>query len=52
MRDVTWNGMHSEHLGSIQWDGKYLAVESPGSASRPTTVYRYTVSEAEATLAA
>jgi len=51
LRDVTWNGMHSKHLGSIQWDGKYLAVESPGSASRPTTVYRYTVSEAEATLA-
>lgn len=51
MRDVTWNGMRPSHVGSIQWDGEYLAVESPGSGSTPTTVFRYAINGAEATLA-
>ncbi len=51
LRDVSWNGTRPGNLGSIQSDGEYLAVESPGTASTPTTVFRYTVSGAEATLA-
>lgn len=48
---LAWNGIRPPHLGSIQWDGKYLAVESPGSGSTPTTIFRYAVSGAGATLA-
>ncbi len=47
---VTWNG-GPRHLGSIQWDGKYLAVESAASGSASTTVLRYSVSARRATLA-
>ncbi len=50
LRDVTWKGTHPGNLGSIQWDGEYLAVESPGTASTPMRVFRYSVSGAEATL--
>jgi hypothetical protein len=49
LRDVSWNGMRPGHLGSIQWDGKDLAVQSSGSASTTTTLFRYAVSGGRAT---
>jgi hypothetical protein len=51
LRNVTWNGMRPQHLGSIQWDGQYLAVESATSGSASTTVFRYSVSARRATFA-
>ncbi len=51
LRSVTWNGIRPRHLGSIQWDGRYLAVESAASGSATTTVFRYNVSTRRATLA-
>ncbi|HET6275693.1 MAG TPA: hypothetical protein VFE16_07165 [Candidatus Cybelea sp.] len=36
--------------GSIQWDGKYLAVESSHGGSQPATISRYRVSELQAAL--
>jgi hypothetical protein len=47
--DVAWSGMHTEHLGSIQWDGKYLAVQSAGSESTAMTVLRYSLTGSVAT---
>lgn len=35
-------------LGSIQWDGKYLAAESPQNGT--TTIFRYSVARGRATL--
>jgi hypothetical protein len=51
VRDVAWNGTRPPRAGSIQWDGKYLAAESPGSGSEPTTIFRYNVSGRQATFA-
>lgn len=48
--DVAWNGTRPPHLGSVQWDGEYLAIQSPGNRATPTTVFRYAVSGARATL--
>lgn len=50
--NVTWNGKRPPRLGSIQWDGKYLAAESPASGSEPTTIFRYSVSRRQATFVA
>jgi len=47
VRNITWNGRRLR-LGSIQWDGKYLAAESPESGSEPTTIFRYRVSGRQA----
>ena len=49
-RSITWNGIRPPQLGSIQWDGEYLAAESPERASGQTTLFRYRLSEAQATL--
>lgn len=49
-RAIAWNGVRPSRLGSIQWDGKYLAVESPGSDSGPATLFRYAVNAGRATL--
>jgi len=46
---VGWNGMHASHLGAIEWDGRYLAVESTESRSRAITISRYRVSGGQAT---
>ena len=42
--------MRPERLGSIQWDGKYLAAESPKSGTGPATIFRYTVTGSQAKL--
>jgi hypothetical protein len=47
-RSITWNGIRPSHLGSIQWDGQYLAAESRENGA--TTLLRYSVSEGRATL--
>ncbi|MGB6518626.1 MAG: hypothetical protein WBE79_09015 [Candidatus Cybelea sp.] len=49
-RSIAWNGIRPPQLGSIQWDGEYLAVESPERASGQTTLFRYRVNEGRATL--
>jgi hypothetical protein len=51
LRAVTWNGTPPRRLGSIQWDGRYLAVQSPAGGSASTTVFRYNVSARRAGLA-
>jgi hypothetical protein len=51
LRSVTWSGIRPRHLGSIQWDGEYLAVQSATSGSAATPVLRYIVSSRRATLA-
>jgi hypothetical protein len=50
MWNIAWNGMRPERLGSIQWDGKYLAAESPESRTGPATIFRYTVTGRQAKL--
>ncbi|MBV8374450.1 MAG: hypothetical protein JO302_02975 [Candidatus Eremiobacteraeota bacterium] len=50
VRYVTWNGTPRPRLGSIQWDGKYLAAESPASDSHPAMLFRYRFSGRRATL--
>lgn len=49
--NLEWNGPQPPRLGAIQWDGRYLAVESPGSGSEPTTLFRYVIGSTRATLA-
>jgi hypothetical protein len=44
LRSVGWNRIGPPRLGSIQWDGRYLAAESPESGSGPATIFRYRVS--------
>jgi PQQ enzyme repeat len=46
---VGWNGMHPLHLGAIQWDGRYLAVETEESGSRSVTISRYRINGGQAT---
>jgi hypothetical protein len=48
VRTIRWNGTRPR-LGSIQWDGKYLAAESPESGSEPTAIFRYRVGGSQAT---
>ncbi|MGB8910560.1 MAG: hypothetical protein WCC84_17585 [Candidatus Cybelea sp.] len=50
LREIGWNGIQPPHLGSIQWDGKYLAAESHQSRSDATSIFRYSVSQGRATL--
>ncbi len=50
VRAVTWSGSRRPLLGSIQWDGKYLAAESPDKGSGSPAIFRYGVSESRATL--
>ncbi len=47
-RNIVWNGIRPPHFGSIQWDGRYLAAESPERSSG-TTIFRYSVSSGQAT---
>ena len=42
LQRVTWNGTRPPSLGSIQWDGKYVAAESTQSGA--TAIFRYSVS--------
>jgi len=46
--ELTWNGARPSRLGSIQWDGAHLAVETPGSKTGSVTVLRYAVSAGRA----
>lgn len=46
--DVAWQGTRPPRLGSIQWDGQYLAAESPGSGSTAMSILRYAVSARQA----
>ena len=39
-----WNGIRPPHLGSIQWDGQYLAAESPERDPERRRIFRYSVS--------
>jgi hypothetical protein len=48
---IGWNGMNPSHLGAIEWDGRYLAVETPESGSRSITISRYRVNGGQATSA-
>jgi PQQ enzyme repeat len=48
VKNIAWNGTHPSHLGSIQWDGRYLAVETSLGALG-ATISRYRVSEGRAT---
>ncbi len=49
LQEIAWNQKRAPRLGAIQWDGKYLAVES---GSGPTTILRYVVRGRQATLVA
>ncbi len=46
---VAWSGARPTRLGSIQWDGRYLAVLSPASGAGPATIFRYALNAARAT---
>lgn len=45
--NIDWNGPRPSQAGSIQWDGKYLAVLGGGSGAA-TTLFRYRVAEGRA----
>jgi hypothetical protein len=45
---VAWTGTRPSRLGSIQWDGAHLAVETPSSTAGSAMVYRYAVSSGRA----
>jgi hypothetical protein len=47
--NVVWTGTRPAGLGSVQWDGKHLAIV--GSAMGTATVFRYGVQGARATFA-
>jgi hypothetical protein len=47
--NIAWKGMRPAHLGPIQWDGEYLAVESRQSGGS-ATIFRYSMSARQATL--
>ena len=51
LRSIAWNGSRPAHLGAMQWDGKYLAIESRQSSSGLASMLRYSVREAAARLA-
>jgi len=48
-RNVAWNGAAPGRLGSIQWDGEYVAAESPAGSSASPAIFRYAVSAGRAT---
>ena len=48
IKEVAWSGAHRPLVGSIQWDGKYLAAESPRTSTSPATIYRYAVNGRQA----
>jgi hypothetical protein len=50
VREIALNGLHAARLGSIQWDGTYLAAEIPQRASRPAQIARFSISDERATL--
>jgi hypothetical protein len=50
LRSIDWKRIGPSQLGSIQWDGKYLAAESGRGGPGPTTIARYAVRGTEATL--
>ncbi len=50
LRAIGLKGAGPEHLGSIQWDGRYLAAASFDAASGQTTLFRYAVSGRQASL--
>lgn len=44
LRDVMWTGSRPERIGVMQWDGRYLAIESRTLAeTKAATVSRYAV---------
>ena len=47
--NVAWTGTQPAGLGSVQWDGKHLAIT--GSAMGSTTIFRYSVQRTRATFA-
>ncbi len=49
IKAIAWSRTRAPRLGSIQWDGKYLAVESPAAGSGQATIFRYGVSGRQAT---
>lgn len=49
-RAIGLKGARPEHLGSIQWDGRYLAASSFDAGSGQTTLFRYAVSGRQASL--
>lgn len=49
VRSIAWNGRSPSRLGAIQWDGRYLAVETSESGSRSITISRYRVNGGQAT---
>ncbi len=48
VREIAWHQMRPERIGSIQWDDRYLAVETSQRGSRSTTISRYHVNEGQA----
>jgi len=48
LRAIRWNGPRPARPGSIQWDGKYLAVKVTQSGPVPAAVFRYAVSAGQA----
>lgn len=50
LKSVAWSAIRPDRLGSIQWDGKYLAAESSASAFHSAKILRYRVSGRQATL--
>src|ERR1700729_1398260 len=49
IKTIAWSRTRAPRLGSIQWDGKYLAAESPAGGSGQATIFRYGVSGRQAT---
>lgn len=47
LKDVSWNGGQQPRLGFMQWDGRYLAVES---TEPDAAILRYSVSRGRAML--
>ncbi len=50
VKRISWKGSRHPRLGSIQWDGTYLAAMTPASGSEPATLFRYRLSGRQATL--
>jgi hypothetical protein len=44
LRDVVWSGARPSRIGAMQWDGRYLAIESePATKTTAATISRYAV---------
>ena len=50
VKDVPWGRTRPARIGSIQWDGRYLAVESPDTRSGQATIFRFRVTGTRAAL--